>query len=224
MDTIQYNTPTGTLNTVVTSATFTEDQQVFIWKNTDNQLVVGINNSLQKDAHGQLGVNWEAMPVTDSSSTPVGSIMYFAKQTPPAGWLICNGAAISKTTYADLYSIIGNTYGSSSTTFNLPDLRGNFVRGWDNGRGRDAGRTFGTEQEDAIRNITGLFPTVPTNQGPRSYTGPFASTGEVLGERVGVLGSNGWAVLQTKFDASRVVPTADEIRPKNIALLPIIKY
>jgi microcystin-dependent protein len=66
-------------------------------------------------------------------------VVAFARNTPPTGWLPCNGGAVSRTTYASLFASIGTTFGvgDGSTTFNLPDLRGEFVRGWDNGRGVD---------------------------------------------------------------------------------------
>jgi microcystin-dependent protein len=77
---------------------------------------------------------------------PVGACMYWPRETPPSGWLERNGAAISRTTYADLFQVIGCMYGKGdgSTTFNLPDDRGLFIRAWDHGAGNDpdaAGRT-----------------------------------------------------------------------------------
>jgi len=85
-----------------------------------------------------------------------GSVIAFAVNTPPVGWLSCNGAAVSRTTYADLFEAIGNTFGSGdgSTTFNVPDLRGEFLRGWDANRGVDSGRSFGSSQSDQIINHT----------------------------------------------------------------------
>jgi microcystin-dependent protein len=86
----------------------------------------------------------------------VGSIWYFALPvsnipTAPAGFLVANGSAVSRTTYARLYSKIGNMYGAGdgSTTFNLPDLRGVFARGLDAGRGIDMGREMGGFQQDS---------------------------------------------------------------------------
>lgn len=77
-----------------------------------------------------------------------GAIQWFAMQFPPAGWLECNGAEVSRTTYSNLFTVIGTTYGvgNGTTTFNLPDLRGQFLRGYDNGRGVDPGRVFGSTQ------------------------------------------------------------------------------
>ncbi|MFL9669754.1 phage tail fiber protein [Variovorax sp. AB1(2024)] len=83
-----------------------------------------------------------------TQAAPPGAVMHFAGTVVPAGWLKRNGAAISRTAYAALFAAIGTTFGSGdgSTTFNLPDDRGNFDRGWDDGRGIDAGRAFGSEQ------------------------------------------------------------------------------
>lgn len=86
-----------------------------------------------------------------NSFLPAGAIQLFAMNTVPTGWLECNGAAVSRTTYANLFAAIGETYGAGNgtTTFNLPDLRGQFVRGWDNGRGVDPGRAVGSQQNSA---------------------------------------------------------------------------
>ena len=85
---------------------------------------------------------------------PSGAVLYFAGRTAPAGWLKANGAAVSRTAYAALFAAIGTTYGAGDgrTTFNLPDLRGEFIRGWDDGRGVDAGRVFGSAQAHALQS------------------------------------------------------------------------
>lgn len=72
---------------------------------------------------------------------PAGVIVAFGGTVAPSGYLLCNGQAVSRTTYADLYAAIGTAYGSGngSTTFNVPDLRGRFLRGVDGGTGRDTG-------------------------------------------------------------------------------------
>jgi len=69
---------------------------------------------------------------TQDSPFPSGMVGYFGNTTPPTGWLQCNGAAVSRATYAALFTAIGTVYGSGdgSTTFNLPDARGMFLRGW----------------------------------------------------------------------------------------------
>lgn len=90
----------------------------------------------------------------DFGGTPPGQVAMYAMGAIPYGWLECNGAAISRSTYAALFGRIGTTYGSGdgSTTFNIPDMRGYFARGWDDGAGRDPGRAIGTTQADAFKS------------------------------------------------------------------------
>ena len=85
-----------------------------------------------------------------ANGVPAGSVFSFATTTPPSGYLECNGAAVSRSTYASLFSAISTTWGvgDGSSTFNLPDLRGQFVRGWDNSAGVDSGRSFASSQTD----------------------------------------------------------------------------
>ena len=87
----------------------------------------------------------ENLGLGEGSALPVGVPVPWPSATPPTGWLKCNGAAISRTAYAKLFAAIGTVFGAGDgfTTFNLPDLRGEFVRGWDDGRGVDGGRAFG---------------------------------------------------------------------------------
>ncbi|QJI41416.1 phage tail protein [Pseudomonas sp. ADAK2] len=78
-----------------------------------------------------------------------GMVAAFAMTATPTGWLKCNGAAVSRTAFAQLFAWLGTHYGGGdgSTTFNLPDMRGLFPRGWDDGRGLDPGRAFGVYQD-----------------------------------------------------------------------------
>ncbi|PIT16614.1 hypothetical protein BGI32_04140 [Snodgrassella alvi] len=84
----------------------------------------------------------------DINVTPVGAVHYFAIDWAPTGWLKANGAAISRATYANLFAALGTRFGAGDgkTTFNLPDLRGEFLRCWDDGRNVDSGRSFGSWQ------------------------------------------------------------------------------
>ena len=159
---------------------------------------------------------------------PSGAVMYFAGQTAPTGWLKANGAAVSRTAYAALFAAIGTTYGTGDgrTTFNLPDLRGEFVRGWDDGRGIDSRRALGSAQSDAIRNITGKLDS-GQNQAEQLFDNVITSGAfeKEQATKQWTFDSNarGAAVTAVTFDASRVVPTANENRPRNIALLACIK-
>lgn len=151
-----------------------------------------------------------------SGTVPIGSVFYFASSTRPDGYLVCNGAINLNTyTYRNLHSVISNTFGgtayqngttnipTATTTFSIPDLRGEFIRGWDGGRGVDSSRVFGTAQNASRINTTSAMNTIadntenPENQSETrySYSGPFTSTRSMR-----------------------------QIRPRNVALLPCIKY
>ena len=85
-----------------------------------------------------------------SAGSPTGSIIMWPLNTAPTGYLICNGSAISRTTYSALFAILGTSYGSGdgSTTFNIPDYRGQFLRGWSNGSTTDPDRATRTNRGD----------------------------------------------------------------------------
>ena len=102
------------------------------------------NDVLQSDGSGNL--SFTALP----QAVPTGSVHVMATTTAPSGYLKCNGAAVSRTTYADLFAIIGTTWGEGdgSSTFNVPDLRGEFVRGWADNGSVDSGRSFASSQGD----------------------------------------------------------------------------
>ena len=99
------------------------------------------NYNLAKPAHGDvdwhipINENWDKIDTTMKDNAnrtcPTGSIIMYGAATAPTGWLLCDGSAVSRTTYADLFAIIGTTFGvgNGSTTFNLPDLRDRFVVG-----------------------------------------------------------------------------------------------
>lgn len=147
-----------------------------------------------------------------------GAIMFFARNTAPTGWLKANGAVISRTTYADLFAAIGTTFGvgNGSTTFGIPDLRGEFPRGWDDGRGIDSGRLIGSAQAQAIQ----------------SHLHPYLLA-YFLGS--GVVGFDGTAItgnsVAGSYNAHAAIPPQNtgftggtETRPRNIALLACIKF
>ena len=90
-------------------------------------------------------------------NSPTGSVhavAYDASSSTPSGYLYCGGAAVSRTTYADLFALLGTTHGTGdgSTTFNLPDYRGRFLRGLDDGVGLDTSRTIGSEQANSNKS------------------------------------------------------------------------
>ena len=87
---------------------------------------------------------------SSDSGVPIGSVHYFAASTPPANYLVCDGTALDTGEYAQLFNVTQYTFGGSGGSFNLPDLRGEFIRGWDGGKGTDSGRTFGTFQDHQL--------------------------------------------------------------------------
>jgi microcystin-dependent protein len=135
-----------------------------------------------------------------------GAVQYYAMNTAPSGWLKANGAAISRTTYATLFTAIGTTFGvgDGSTTFNVPDLRGEFARGWDDGRGIDTGRVFGSAQADEFKSHT--------------HSVNMRTAGSVIYTFQGV----GSASIVTSADTN--ASGGSETRPRNIALLACIKF
>lgn len=152
-------------------------------------------------------------------SAPSGSVTWFAAATAPTGYLKANGAAISRTTYAALFAVIGTTFGAGdgSTTFNIPDLRGEFIRGFDDGRGIDSGRAFGTAQLDALQDfdLQGQYLNVGSAPGCNNLTSPSKISGAVQVSS---------PLVEFDMNATKNARTASETRSRNIALLACIKY
>ena len=98
-----------------------------------------------------------ALDPNGDATMPTGAILGFGMTTAPTGWLVCDGSAVSRNTYSALFAAVGETWGAGddSTTFNLPDLRGIFLRGYnDESTGADANRVFGTQQTDQNKSHT----------------------------------------------------------------------
>ena len=149
----------------------------------------------------------------EGSALPVGVPVPWPSATPPTGWLKCNGAAFSAEEYPEL--------AKAYPTNKLPDLRGEFIRGWDDGRGVDAGRQLLSSQGDAIRNIEG-FADGGIGMSFDAIRGAFYDAGT----RSARMPNNTTTIDKTDdlgFDASRVVPTANENRPRNIAFNYIVR-
>lgn len=161
-----------------------------------------------------------------SAGVPSGAVAHFAMNTAPTGWLKANGAAVSRTTYATLFAAIGTTFGvgDGSTTFNLPDLRGQFTRNWADNGSIDSGRAFGSTQTDAYQghwhSVT--IPALSNTQVGRDGGG---------GSGSGNLRADGapdvnypFATFPSSDGVNGTPRTASETRPTNIALLACIKY
>ena len=159
-------------------------------------------------------------------AAPVGSVYTFAGTAVPVGWLKCNGALLSRTTYASLFAVIGTTYGAGdgSTTFALPDLRGEFVRGADDGRGVDAGRVFGSAQSDAVQAWTATMTLQRAQVNSTEIYSGAISVGATSGSTTGPGGAWSASVMTIGPGVNSTARTAAESRPRNVAMHYIIKY
>lgn len=155
----------------------------------------------------------------ESGEIMAGQIVYCAGSAIPNGYLECNGATVSRTTYATLFAAIGSTYGpgDGATTFHLPDLRGEFIRGWDNGRGVDSGRAFGSAQAASVESH---FHMTDGSNGSNSHA--------VLNNADGPFDAN--SMINNAADAAYRAGTrtgafgGTETRPRNIAMIAAIKF
>ena len=180
---------------------------------------------------------------------PTGAVFCMAISTVPSGYLECNGQIVNRTTYAALFTAIGVQYGAGngSTTFQLPDLRGEFIRGFDNGKGTDSGRQIGTSQTGSFgqhlhavdlttsnKTLTGQLKMISKGFGTNGQaSGVFTKIGGQSSDDANATGSASSGSVS--FDASHdhtVVGNTDntgstsnsnETRPRNIAMMYIIK-
>ena len=160
-----------------------------------------------------LNLSSKTVTLPATISLPAGAVMSFAMNSAPAGWLAADGTAVSRSTYATLFSAISTTYGAGdgSTTFALPDLRGYFVRGvgvaGQNGANSDGtvSGTFGQKQADDLKSHTHTYSDAGVSQtGLAGGPTPFANTG----------------TTSLTTDATG----GTETRPYNIAMLDCIKF
>lgn len=148
----------------------------------------------------------------EGSLIPIGVPLPYPLATAPTGYLKCNGSSFSTTTYPQL----AVAYPSGV----LPDLRAFTIRGWDDGRGIDTGRTLLSEQADALQNITGGMIDMITSTTP-SASGAFALTSNIIGYTDQTTRSG--RIVNFNFDASRIARTAAETRVRNIAFNYIVR-
>ena len=192
---------------------------------------IRFNSTLSK-VETYTGSVWESV-----GGVPAGSVTCFAHSSVPSGWLECNGANVSRSTYATLFAAIGTTWGTGdgSSTFGLPDCRGEWVRGWDNSRGVDSGRSIATTQSDqnkahthttnsTSKTLTGYFPNGPHGSLNQHTSGIFTESSSSFNEDTDQ-GSSG---RRTTIDATHTHGTdsngGTEVRVRNIAMMYIIKY
>ena len=187
---------------------------------------------LQTDGSGNLSFQIVA-------GVPTGAVFCVAVATIPTGYLECNGAAVSRTTYAALFSFIGTQYGAGngSSTFNLPDLRGEFVRGFDNGRGVDSGRGIGSSQSgqnlshdhDADASATSNVSDPGHRHNARGYGNDDDGGNQFTGSGNNSVRNNAIEDATTGISVATNVSIdvdndgGNEARPRNVAMMYIIK-
>ena len=190
---------------------------------------------LQTDGSGNLSFQIVA-------GVPSGSVFCMAVATVPSGYLECNGAAVSRTTYAALFAIIGTAYGTGngSSTFNLPDLRGEFVRGFDNGRGVDNGRSIASSQSSQFgqhnHNVSASSSSSVTDPGHQhsmsvgffnsvNSGGALSFKDDGTSNRINTAFTGISVSTSTSISQSNRGGTSNssETRPRSIAMMYIIK-
>ena len=192
-------------------------------------------NSTTTEFEGYNGSAWGGL----ASGVPVGTILAHAANTPPTGFLECNGSNISRSTYATLFSTISTTFGvgDGSSTFALPDLRGQFIRGWANTGSTDASRVFGSTQTDQNKNHTHTTDSTSLTGGIRKISEGFGAGGSATGVFTKTADGNNTITGSSStspvggvdFDGTHTHTISSsgggtEARPTNLALMYIIKF
>ena len=179
--------------------------------------VARIGEATEEGIVAELGEHGAKLGELESSvakAVPAGFVMPFAANSTPAGYLLCNGAAVSRTTYAALFAAIGTTYGTGdgSTTFNLPNLTNKFIQG---------SGTAGTVKAAGLPNITGTFE--PSDGRGGAATGAFYKTSYSGWKEKGTEGTD----YTWKFDASRsnaIYGASTTVQPPALTMRYYIKY
>lgn len=182
---------------------------------TDITVDIGVRtvNNLAPDSAGNISV----------PTLPTGTVIAYSANTDPDGYLLCNGATVSRTTYADLFAIIGTTYGkgNGSTTFALPNLTDRFIQG---------STTAGTTKGAGLPNITatltskddfGLFAPLET-----TASGAFVRS-STSGKRRGGDGSSTFNMKTLTFNASKsnsIYGASTTVQPPAVTMRYYIKY
>lgn len=198
---------------------------------TGNLTLAGApSTTLMAATKGYVDSQIAALPAVET--VPAGTVIWTARNTAPTGYLKANGAAISRTTYSSLFSAIGTLYGpgDGSTTFNLPDLRGEFIRGWDDGRGIDTSRAMGSAQAQSYQShnhtasVTDPGHSHTSNQdleNPNSggiTQGPGSRNHGIIGAGTTIVNNS-----STGISVSIANNGGTETRPRNVAMLACIK-
>ena len=172
---------------------------------------------------------------------PSGAVFCIAVASVPSGYLECNGQSVSRTTFAALFAVIGTQYGANnSSTFKVPDLRGEFIRGFDNGRGVDSGRSIATSQSHQHpqhnHNVSASSSSSVSDPGHKhtmnfklgneiSSGGAFGMKDSGTADRMnnattGISVSTTTSISQSNRGGTS---NSSETRPRNVAMMYIIK-
>ncbi|MBS9438895.1 DNA-packaging protein [Photorhabdus noenieputensis] len=198
------------ITTDIPSASLTQKGVVQLTNVIGNSDTLAVTQKLVQDVINSL---------REEINIPVGSPIPWPLIYPPFGYFICNGSPFNKLQYPKL----AEAYPSGR----LPDLRGEFIRGWDDNRGVDGGRGLLSWQGDAIRNITGSTQVIHAQMGGAPQTpivsGVMASLRYATADTRSANGGSSTDLTYFDIDASRQVPTANENRPRNVAFNYIVR-
>ena len=182
-----------------------------------------------------------ALSFTTVQGVPTGAVFCMAVATVPSGYLECDGTAVSRTTYAALFAVIGTQYGNpNSTQFRVPDLRGEFVRGFDNNRNIDSGRAIGSSQSHQHpqhnHNVSASSSSSVTDPGHKhtmnfnlgnliSSGGAFGMKDSGTADRMNTATTGISVATTTSISQSNRGGTSNssETRPRNVAMMYVIK-
>lgn len=148
---------------------------------------------------------------------PAGTTIFYSGSSAPSGWLVCDGSAISRTTYAALFSAIGTNFGEGNgeTTFNLPNLINKFAEG---------GSGSGTYIDAGLPNITGTWGSGWSNGDSRqsgAFTRSYASGGSSATN--GTNGFTNWLSFNAS-NSNSIYGNSETVQPPALTMLPVIKY
>lgn len=194
-----------------------------------NSLTSKVNEIITQVNTNKANIESIDTEINGIASVLPGTTVLWCAPVVPAGYLELAGQAISRTTYSALFTLFGTTYGAGdgSTTFNLPDTRAEFIRGWDHGRGIDTGRTLGSFQ-----TATSVFMGDPTTTAGRvanlynNHDDDPQTLRTALNGEATTIDSTNVSVLSSAAetpDPATPAQTTMSVRPRNIALMYIIK-
>ena len=190
--------------------------------------VIGGPDGVDNLPHKQLAnrTMWLKARVQDliGRKVPTGSLVIWPTSTPPAGYLECDGSALSRTTYAALFAVLGTAFNETTDAadkFRVPDLRGEFVRGWDHGRNVDKNRAIGSSQKATRVYRRNYYPDGWHNA---MYDRDHRASADIDGAIEAV--DAGRTKRSTSLSAFRTDGKVDgvRVRPRNVALMFAIRY